>query len=344
MVESEKCLRKTSDEAPLRRGGGKNSAPLALLRCRLLFLALVVGGLLLPGLLQVGWAQAPLESTKFDSTSIKLCPRCGKACPVNAGTCRFCKTHLYNLGHRKYPWVSTGMSCILPGSGQFYNQEYTKGCVFMALIGAGMAITPHPTSNEVGAHPEPQWTLGGMLLSMGWAGSVIDAWISAKSINRRRGFEDWTNPADGFVLHSNCRAANPRDASTCWYCGGKLHYHVVKKNPLLATGLSCVVPGAGQWYNGERWKGTVVFALVSYNLVEVLRYEARHPDDRNDTGRTLYQGGWIVGILDAPITATRINRKRVELAQNKPGIGLVFVPDPRNPRRLRPGVGLRAGF
>jgi len=30
LMESVKCLRKTSDEAPLRRGGGKNNAPLAL--------------------------------------------------------------------------------------------------------------------------------------------------------------------------------------------------------------------------------------------------------------------------------------------------------------------------
>jgi hypothetical protein len=32
LMESEKCLRKTSDEAPLRRGGGKKYVPLTLPR------------------------------------------------------------------------------------------------------------------------------------------------------------------------------------------------------------------------------------------------------------------------------------------------------------------------
>ncbi len=32
LMETVKCFKKTSDDAPLRRGGGKNSAPLALLQ------------------------------------------------------------------------------------------------------------------------------------------------------------------------------------------------------------------------------------------------------------------------------------------------------------------------
>jgi tetratricopeptide (TPR) repeat protein len=55
LMESEKDSRKTSDEAPLRRGGGKNSAPLALpqqpalnlFQGRLLWPVLALGGLLL---------------------------------------------------------------------------------------------------------------------------------------------------------------------------------------------------------------------------------------------------------------------------------------------------------
>jgi len=47
MVESARFFRKTSDEAPLRRGGGMKYAPLALPRRRLLFIILALGCLFL---------------------------------------------------------------------------------------------------------------------------------------------------------------------------------------------------------------------------------------------------------------------------------------------------------
>ena len=53
---------------------------------------------------------------------------------------------------------------------------------------------------------------------------------------------------------------------------------------------------------------------------------------------------WVVSVIDAPASASDLNRRRGYSSLTRPGVGLVFVPDPRNPRRLRPGVGLRAGF
>jgi Tfp pilus assembly protein PilF len=64
-MESVRFFRKTSDEAPLRRGGGKNSAPQALLRRRLLWPALALGGvLLLAGCASVPY-QEPNKSTAY---------------------------------------------------------------------------------------------------------------------------------------------------------------------------------------------------------------------------------------------------------------------------------------
>lgn len=49
-------------------------------------------------------------------------------------------------------------------------------------------------------------------------------------------------------------------------------------------------------------------------------------------------------MIDAPLSAKRINRRNGNTSLKNPGFGLVFVPDPRNHRHLQPGVGLRAGF
>jgi hypothetical protein len=53
---------------------------------------------------------------------------------------------------------------------------------------------------------------------------------------------------------------------------------------------------------------------------------------------------WVGSVIDAPLSARTINHRRGYSALKAPGVGLVFVPNPRNTRRLQRGVGLRAGF
>jgi hypothetical protein len=112
------------------------------------------------------------------------------------------------------------------------------------------------------------------------------------------------------------------------------------RNVWVALGLSCFLPGAGQIYNKEYLKSGLCVAL--YAAGGGLESTGKHP--QKDIGTTLMAGGWIGSIVDAPLTASRNNRIRSDYDRSMPKVGLIFVPDPRNPRRLRPGVGLRAGF
>jgi len=126
-----------------------------------------------------------------------------------------------------------------------------------------------------------------------------------------------------------------------------------KKQPVVAFGLSLVLPGAGQFYNGQPVKGAIFFGsyLTGWGLfIEGFRKTLSNMDSDN-AGNSLSWVGFVVGgvswvgsVIDAPASAHNINRRRGYSALTSPGVGLVFVPDPRNPRSLKPGVGLRAGF
>jgi len=205
LMESVTDLRMTSDEAPLRRGGGMQYAPLALPRRRLLFPVLAVGGLLLLAVLAPGVrAQSPPAGAVADSVSA---PR------------------KIESGPKKQPVVAFGLSLFVPGVGQFYNGQPGKGAIF----------------------------LGGYL-----------------------------------------------------------------------TGWGLMIAGAVKTYT----QGT-----------------------SNNGGNSLFWAGivvggvsWVGSVIDAPASARNINHRRGYSSLNAPGVGLMFVPDPRNPRRLQPGVGLQAGF
>jgi len=128
-----------------------------------------------------------------------------------------------------------------------------------------------------------------------------------------------------------------------------------KKQPVLAFGLSLLVPGVGQFYNGQPVKGILFFGgcLTGWSLmVYGIAQSFSNFDSDDDTfGNSLAWAGivvggvsWVGSVIDAPLSARTINHRRGYSSLNAPGVGMVFVPDPRNPRRLQPGVGLRAGF
>ena len=88
------------------------------------------------------------------------------------------------------------MSFLLPGLGQFYNGDNTKGVIqilgFAAGVGmmvAGSDTTPDDAyrwaSNE---EPSDLATVGAITLLGFWAWSFIDAPISASNKNRAHGF------------------------------------------------------------------------------------------------------------------------------------------------------------
>jgi hypothetical protein len=201
LMETVKFFRMTSDEAPLRRGGGMRYASLALPRRRLLLPVLALGLLLFSGY-HSAWAQTQPDSARADTGQTWI--------------------------SKRNPWAAFGLSCLLPGGGQFYNHEKSKGCLMLKLF--------------------------------------IPAAI-------------------GYM-----------------YCSIKYPEYDTTNNPSTIDG---------------------VIYLSSYLI--------------NIGVRT-----W--SMIDAPLSAKRINRRNGNTSLKNPSVGLVFAPDPRNPRRLRPGVGLRAGF
>jgi tetratricopeptide (TPR) repeat protein len=134
-MESVKCLRKTSDEAALKRGGGMNNAPLALLQKpaltwfqgRLLLPVLALGGLLLVGCQSTH--KLP-ENNKLEEgfpETIRLLPdyaeeqhNVGAACLAEGLTDYAIKAYRENI--RRQPdaaWLHNSLGATLLGKGEF---------------------------------------------------------------------------------------------------------------------------------------------------------------------------------------------------------------------------------
>jgi hypothetical protein len=129
---------------------------------------------------------------------------------------------------------------------------------------------------------------------------------------------------------------------------GKVDFLKAKKSPWGAGIASFMIPGTGQFFNGEHAKGFIHLGVTAVGL-GVMFSGNEHSDKAG--ARTRYGIGMltftVVRIwsgIDAYFSAEEINWKNGYTAREKPSVGLVFVPDPRNPRRLQPGVGLQAGF
>ena len=95
-----------------------------------------------------------------------------------------------------------------------------------------------------------------------------------------------------------------------------------QKEPWLAFGLSFLIPGAGQFYNGQHNKGVAQLGAVVLGFGLMISaveddYEDRYgdlvdPDDddgKAGLGVLLWLGGTLWSVIDAPISANRINQQ-----------------------------------
>lgn len=96
---------------------------------------------------------------------------------------------------------------------------------------------------------------------------------------------------------ANCGNKIDAMAKVCPHCGAKS----IKKNPLVALGLSLIFPGLGQFYNNQNHKGLVLIIgyIVSFLLCLIL------------IGIILVILIWIYGMYDAFISAKAINRGEI---------------------------------
>jgi hypothetical protein len=94
-----------------------------------------------------------------------------------------------NAGKRKSPAMACLLSLLIPGTGQHYNGEHTKGVIQEVLFVGGIVLFIN-TANALfrfDFSPEQgtKLTIASFLTYGSWLWSVIDAPLSAEKINRR---------------------------------------------------------------------------------------------------------------------------------------------------------------
>jgi hypothetical protein len=91
---------------------------------------------------------------------------------------------------RKSPPLAWALSFALPGAGQVYNGQAKKAGAFGSLVAFGTAMA-------LGAHSDCETyefecgirTVGIAVVAAAWAGSQLDAVLSARAINRQRAID-----------------------------------------------------------------------------------------------------------------------------------------------------------
>jgi len=110
--------------------------------------------------------------------------------------------------------------------------------------------------------------------------------------------------------------------------GGSTSSTVSEKSPVLAFVLSFILPGAGQYYNGDITKGVIMTGAAAAGIATMLAagyedvfhkdpyYYASYGYWTEETTTWLYVGAGVAGAaaiwswIDAPISASRINEER----------------------------------
>lgn len=135
--------------------------------------------LVLPGGDQITCLKADIAFIKADKASSK---------PVNSVDMgqkmfrpqAYRESQMFNTPHtQKDPFVAFGLSLLILGLGQHYNEEHFAGLAFEGIgIGCGLVML-----NEKSDQDTKQ--IAGLILGLTWAWSIIDAPVSANRINRQ---------------------------------------------------------------------------------------------------------------------------------------------------------------
>lgn len=115
-----------------------------------------------------------------------------------------------------------------------------------------------------------------------------------------------------------------------------------KRSPLVALGLSFPIVGSGQFYNGHYVKGAAQLTAATVGLGLILsangdnsdipdgNLDADNDDWKNVPGYVLLLGGAIWSLIDAPMSAGRINQEieresyghAIELDRNRSALSI----------------------
>jgi len=209
--------------------------------------------------------------------------------------------------------------------------------------------------------------LVGLLASFIAFGSLSMAPWGTPQVLAQAGNSDLTDKR----ICPKCGCINDKDVRFCKDCGynfaaamqgqSQTQGKGPKKEPVVAWALSFfLLPGLGQFYNGEGGKGAGMLlayggatALWILNIPseESYYYGSGYYGTTTHGNTALFWTG--LGIccadaiwswVDAPISASRINRERGYTLKPSPRLNLTLTPDPRNHRKMNPGVSLTKRF
>ena len=96
-----------------------------------------------------------------------------------------------------------------------------------------------------------------------------------------------------------------KNSNSNYINSGQNYSNANYKNPGVAFLLSFLLPGGGQYYNGELVKGIVIDALWLISIGAILSEE----DEGIAIGLLLSSANSIYSWIDAPVSANRINRR-----------------------------------
>ncbi len=83
---------------------------------------------------------------------------------------------------------------------------------------------------------------------------------------------------------------------------------ITKKNGGVAFLWSLLIPGGGQFYNGENGKGAFMLGMSTVGFFILLRERSQRANTSDNMGEMLIVGGSLWSLIDAPISSARINR------------------------------------
>ena len=97
------------------------------------------------------------------------------------------------VAEKKNPWIAGGLSLLIPGAGQAYNNQLSKGAIQLGTVIVGLALLSSAVEDNYkiyGRWIDPddddmKATLGISLWFGGHIGSVVDAYLSANKINEQ---------------------------------------------------------------------------------------------------------------------------------------------------------------
>lgn len=103
----------------------------------------------------------------------------------------------------------------------------------------------------------------------------------------------------------HCGSEVDKKAEICTKCGVRIRTSSIV-NPTSAAALSLFMPGVGQFYNRELWKGTTFLIAISVLLVTSVVLIVKHISSGMIVG-VLWLILWIYNVYDAYRCAKKIN-------------------------------------